>query len=103
MNTGKPKWVSRGYWITTPETAPRYIIVSGRVRWALEALIDAGEKGCTAIDTPGPRWSHYVWVLRHECGVSVETITEQHGGPFSGTHARYVLRSVVERASEAAA
>lgn len=76
---------------------------NGRVRWALENLIEAGEVGCTPIDTPGPRWSHYVWMLRGE-GVLIETITEPHGGSFPGTHARYVLRSRIRRiASEAPA
>ncbi len=66
----------------------------GRVAWALRKLIDAGASGCTPIDHPGPRWSHYVWVLRRD-GIGVETITERHGGPFPGTHARYVLRSPI--------
>ncbi|MEM0935743.1 MAG: hypothetical protein AAGJ91_07560 [Pseudomonadota bacterium] len=78
------------------------IEVSGRVQWALEELMRASERGCTPIDTPGPRWSHYIWVLRGE-GVDIETVTEKHGGPFSGTHARYVLRSVVVRLPKAEA
>jgi hypothetical protein len=73
------------------------IIVSGRDRWALERLIAAGERGCTPIDEPAPRWSGYVFNLR-QMGVAIETIHERHGGPFAGTHARYVLRSRVTRA-----
>lgn len=68
--------------------------VIGRDAWALTNLIRAGERGCTPIDTPGPRWSHYVFKLRR-AGFVIETIHEDHGGPFAGTHARYVLRSVV--------
>lgn len=66
----------------------------GRDAWALDNLIRAGERGCTPITTPGPRWSHYVWKLRG-AGVHVETIDEDHGGPFAGSHARYALRSSI--------
>jgi hypothetical protein len=58
----------------------------------LLALIAAGERGCTPIDTPGPRWSGYVHDLR-KLGMAIETVHETHAGPFPGTHARYVLRS----------
>jgi hypothetical protein len=68
--------------------------VVGRDAWALLKLIAAGEAGCTPIDTPGPRWSHYVFKLRR-AGFFIETIDESHGGPFAGSHARYVLRSRV--------
>lgn len=65
-------------------------IFKGRDAWALGNLIAAGEKGCTPIDHPGPRWSHYVFKLRRG-GVGVVTHDEKHGGPYSGNHARYVL------------
>jgi len=78
----------------------QHIAVSGRDRWALEALIAAREKGCTPIDTPGPRWSGYVFNLR-QVGVPIETITEPHDGPFAGTHARYVLSASVTRSEGA--
>lgn len=68
--------------------------VVGRDAWALLNLLRAGERGCTPIDTPGPRWSHYIFKLRRQ-GFVIETIDENHGGPFAGTHARYVLRSQV--------
>lgn len=70
------------------------ITVSGRDRWALEQLIEAGTKGCTPINNPAPRWSGYVHNLR-KYGVPIETVTEAHEGPFSGTHARYLLRAYV--------
>ena len=70
------------------------IAVCGRELWALRALIAAGPRGVTPFDTPGPRWSAYVHDLR-SMGLEIETITEPHGGPFRGTHARYVLRSQV--------
>ena len=77
-----------------PEAGDQFVPVQGRVLWALRHLIAAGEAGCTPIDTPGPRWSDYVFKLRR-AGISVETITETHGGPYAGHHARYVLRSKV--------
>ena len=77
--------------------------IQGRDRWALECLIHAGAKGCTPIDHPGPRWSAYVHDLRHEHGLDIETISEDYGPPFDGTHARYVLRSAVSRDDEAGA
>ena len=77
------------------ETTPEFrIAVKGRDRWALECLIAAGEKGCTSVDNPAPRWSAYIFNLRR-AGVLIETINEPHNGPFPGTHARYVLRSTV--------
>lgn len=67
----------------------------GREAWALDKLVLAGARGVTPIDTPAPRWSHYVFLLRQR-GVSIATIHEAHGGPFPGHHARYVLRADVE-------
>ena len=72
--------------------------LAGREEWALSHLLAAGDHGCTPIDTPGPRWSDYVFKLRRR-GIDVATITETHGGPYAGHHARYILRSKVERLS----
>lgn len=69
--------------------------VIGRDAWALRNLVAAGPRGCTPIEHPGPRWSHYVFKLRR-AGFVIETIEEKHAGQFAGTHARYVLRSSVE-------
>lgn len=69
--------------------------VRGRDAWTLHHLLIAGERGCTPIETPGPRWSHYCWKLR-KAGIAVETVTEPYGGTYRGTHARYVLRTPVE-------
>ena len=96
MSSEKTLWGAAPFEVTAENSKARVIVVSGRARWALECLIAAGSKGCTPIDTPGPRWSHYVWLLRGE-GVNIETLHEPHGGPFSGTHARYVLRDSVRR------
>jgi hypothetical protein len=72
------------------------ITVNGRLAWAFLMLKDAGETGCTPLDNPGPRWSGYIHKLRTVYGLAIETITEVHGGPFAGRHARYVFRSEVE-------
>lgn len=92
-------WGRRAFHIQNPDGAKKQIKVFGRERWALECLLEAGPKGCTPIDKPGPRWSAYVYDLRN-MGVSIETIREPHGEPFEGTHARYVLQSSVVRADE---
>ncbi|SFD00589.1 winged helix domain-containing protein [Devosia psychrophila] len=68
------------------------IKLSGRVLWALLSLMREGERGCTPITRPAPRWSHYIHQLRTVYNINVETINEGHEGVFSGTHARYVLR-----------
>lgn len=97
------RWSKTTVRVENPGQDPRHILISGRVRWALESLMAAGEKGCTPIDTPGPRWSDYVFKLRGE-GVQIETVNETHEGPFAGQHARYVLRSrIVSVMSEVAA
>ena len=89
------RWQKVTYRVRCADGRVHYALVSGRTRWALECLIAAGERGCTPIDTPGPRWSDYVFKLRGD-GLEIETINEKHEGPFSGTHARYVLRCHVQ-------
>ncbi len=79
--------------------AERILELKGRNAWALGELMQAGDVGCTPIDTPGPRWSSYVHKLRRR-GLDIQTVTETHGGPFKGTHARYILRTTVGRLSE---
>jgi hypothetical protein len=79
----------------------RRITPPGRVAWALSSLIIAAGKGCTSIDNPGPRWSAYIFKLKRDYHLDIETITEGHGGEFKGTHARYVLRSRVQFADPA--
>lgn len=75
--------------------------VVGRFGWALKNLVAAGGRGCTPIDHPGPRWSAYVHKLKREHNLMIETKNERHGGPFPGSHARYVLVSEVELIDEA--
>lgn len=76
-------------------------VLSGRLAWALRALLAAGARGCTPITTPGPRWSDYVFKLRKR-GLEIETIDEEHGGPYPGRHARYVLKTPAQIVREAA-
>lgn len=95
-------WGVALFTITHANGKTEAVAVSGRDRWALEALAAAGELGCTPIEKPGPRWSGYVHNLR-KLGVPIETVTEPHDGPFAGTHARYILRASVARSEERAA
>lgn len=81
--------------VADPGLPERTLTLRGRDAWALQELIKAGPRGCTPIDHPGPRWSGYVHNLRREYGLRIETVTEPHGGPYAGHHARYLLRSVV--------
>ncbi|WP_374701147.1 winged helix domain-containing protein [Agrobacterium tumefaciens] len=62
----------------------------------VKALVEAGERGVTPIDHPAPRHSAYVHRLRKDYGLLIETIDEKHGGPYPGSHARYVIRTEVE-------
>ncbi len=77
-----------------PDGLPMTIV--GRDALALERLLAAGERGCTPITEPAPRCRTMIWKLRTKHGLVIETIDEDHGGQFAGTHARYVLRSNVE-------
>ncbi|MCZ7463553.1 hypothetical protein [Rhizobium rhizogenes] len=77
-----------------PDGQPFKLI--GRFGWALKNLVDAGNHGCTPIDHPGPRWSAYVFRLRRDYGLTIETLNEAHAGPFPGSHARYILHTEVE-------
>jgi hypothetical protein len=72
------------------------LVVTGRNAWALAELVRMGEAGCTPIENPGPRWSAYVFNLKREHGLDIETSHEAHQGMFAGTHARYFLRTPVE-------
>lgn len=67
---------------------------NGRVAWCLNELLAAGERGCTPISNPAPRWSGYVHKLR-KAGVHVITFDEPHAGAYRGSHARYQLGVVV--------
>ncbi|MBB1498538.1 hypothetical protein H5394_10340 [Paracoccus sp. MC1862] len=100
--TFQRQWPARAFTIRCEGDAPCLIIAKGRDRWALEALMAAGPNGCTPINNPAPRWAAYIHNLR-ALGVAIDTITEKHGGPFAGHHARYVLRCHVTAGREGGA
>ena len=78
---------------------PFTVRVAGREAWALDRLREAGELGCTPMESPAPRWSSYINRLRAR-GVPIETVAERHGGEFAGTHARYCLRATVREGGD---
>jgi len=77
----------------TPEK--QELSVKGRDAWTLHRLYEAGDKGCTPLEYPAPRWSAYVFKLR-KLGLIIQTVRERHGGSFSGEHGRYVLLTPLE-------
>lgn len=90
-----------GLYHIQPEGGEAFTIqAKGRDAWALDRLREAGPRGCTPITEPAPRWSAYVFNLRG-LGVPIETLREPHGGEFSGTHGRYVLRARVVKGGAA--
>ena len=91
-----PLWANVPFVVTSRDGTKFETTVSGRMRWALERLVKAGATGCTALETPALRWAAYVHFLRRR-HIEIETVEEPHGGPFPGTHARYILRSGVVR------
>lgn len=94
---GKGRAKRAGLYHIQPEGGDAFMIeAKGRDAWALDRLREAGPKGCTPIDQPAPRWAAYVFNLRG-LGVPIETLTEPHGGEFSGKHGRYVLRATVQK------
>ena len=70
------------------------IAVTGQEARALEALIERGAAGVTSLEVAS--WAYrlgaYIFDLRHDYGLSIDTLREEHDG---GWHARYVLRSPV--------
>lgn len=79
--------------VRTPDSILR---LTGRDAWALQHLMQAGEKGVTPIQRPAPRWSAYVHNLRKQ-GFDIETVYEEHGGRYGGQHGRYILHTPCER------
>ena len=84
------------------EHGPHRMTFEGREAWALGQLITVGEQGVAPMHRPALLWSHYIHMLR-KAGLDIETIHEPHGGPFSGHHGRYVLRTPVKLLHEVAA
>ena len=75
--------------------------VIGQVAKALVSLVEQGAAGVTALEVHS--WAYrlgaYVHTLRHEHGLAIETVHEDHEG---GWHARYRLLSPVSIVGRAA-
>jgi hypothetical protein len=68
----------------------RGFVVGGQTARALVALVEAGPKGCTALEvsTWAYRFAAYCHDLIHDHGLNIETLREDHPG---GWHGRHVL------------
>ncbi len=68
--------------------------VRGQTGKSLRALVNAGDKGVTALEVTcwALRFAAYCHDLRHKHGLTIETLREDHDG---GWHGRHVLRSPV--------
>ena len=69
---------------------PRTLELNGRLGWAMYQLVSAGARGVTPLEHPALRWSGYIHALRN-MDIPIETEMEEHGGHYSGRHARYRL------------
>lgn len=69
-------------------------MVTGQTARALVALVKAGKGGVTALEVSSwaLRLSAYVFTLRRDYGLAIETVREKHDG---GWHGRFVLRCPV--------
>lgn len=67
----------------------------GRVAQTIVALVAAKAKGITAAEMScwAYRLGAYVHILRHDYGLDIVTLREEHDGGF---HGRYVLITPVE-------
>jgi len=78
----------------------RRFIVSGQTAKALLALVEAGPKGCTAMEvaTWAYRFAAYCHDLIHAHGLRIVTEREEHPG---GWHGRHILLDhvTIERVS----
>jgi len=83
--------------VTDSDGSDRELVLVGQYARTLRALIEAGAKGITALDVSNTwalRLGHYVFVLRREHGLDIETIRETHEGPAgNGWHGRYLLHT----------
>lgn len=71
-------------------------IVKGREAQTLTMLVERGSSGLSGLECGATRLSAYIFDLKHEFGLEIQTKREAHGGEFSGNHARYILLSPVE-------
>lgn len=84
----------------------RDIVATGRYGQTLKALVEAGERGVTALEMSNwaLRLSHYVFILRTDprYALDIETRYEDHevNGMGPGRHGRYFLHSYVQLVSD---
>jgi hypothetical protein len=73
----------------------REFVLNGRDAQTLIALVEAKQKGTTALEISSwaLRLSAYIFNLRTECGLDIITNTEPHDG---GHHGRYILRDEIK-------
>jgi hypothetical protein len=90
---------ARRFAVFSGDGSMQILELDGRPGWALDEMINARAEGITAINYPGMRLADAVFKLR-QAGLTIETIHEPHGGEFKGRHARYILKSRVERLSD---
>jgi len=83
--------------VTDDDVGHRDLVLVGQYARTLRALIQAGPKGITALDVANTwalRLGHYVFVLRREHDIDIETRREDHDGVAGkGWHARYLLHT----------
>jgi len=68
----------------------RTLELSGRLGWTMAQLVEAGQHGIRTTNSPALRLSAYIHSLS-ELRVPIETVMENHDGPYPGQHARYAL------------
>lgn len=84
--------------ITDPLRPSHSLTLKGRQAWLMVALDAAGKRGISKADTPAIAMQDYVFKVRSKAdhnGLKIRTEWHEHGGPYKGRHARYVLDTPV--------
>ena len=81
--------------VSTENKRYRHFTVCGQPARVLIVLVEVGRGGVTTMDVLpwGYRLAAHCHVLRHQHGLNIRTVREEHPG---GWHGRYVLESYVE-------
>jgi len=90
------KCIKRTFCVHEDDGSARTVTLVGRDAWAMGELIHAGAVGNTSLENPAPRLSGYIHKLRHRYGINIASLEEEHDGPYSGRHARYLLQQRVQ-------
>lgn len=86
----KSRYYPMGFDVRLKDERELEVFISGRNRWGLEQLIEAGSTGITSFQFAGVRIAAIIFDLK-EMGVAINATTERHGGIFEGNHTRYSL------------